>query len=142
MLLAGAYTYSCEDFMFRSILSALLLPAAVLALSASPVAWAQTSEARPDPSDPGASVPPLVYDSPFARYRSFAESEVAQWKESNDTAGRIGGWRVYAREAQAPEPGSVTPPAAVKPGPSEGAKPATGGHGGHPMPMGQGGRRE
>lgn len=142
MLMAGTHTYSCEDFMFRSIVSVLLLPAAALSLFASPSAWAQTAYSRPDPSDAGVSVPPLVYDSPFARYRAFTEPEVASWRETNDTVGRIGGWRVYAKEAQGPGSGTGTPPAAVKPGSNESAKPVPGGHGGHPMPMGQGGRRE
>ena len=126
--------------MFRSSLVVWLLSAAGLSLLASPVTWAQTSAPKPDPADAGASVPSLVYESSFARYRAFAEQEVASWRETNDTAGRIGGWRVYAREAREPEGGVKGQPAAVKPVPVEAAKPMPNSHGGHPM--NQGGRRE
>jgi hypothetical protein len=40
------------------------------------------------------------YRSAFSGYRGFADQPVAPWRESNDTVGRIGGWRTYAREAQ------------------------------------------
>lgn len=140
--------------MFHSSLAALLLSAAGLSLLVSPAAWAQTQAAGASPSDASASVPTLVYDSPFARYRAFAEQEVAPWKASNDNAGRIGGWRVYAREARDPDPGGKAQPAEAKPAPSEakpapsGAKPApsaaarpgSSSHDRHPMM--QGGRHE
>ena len=54
---------------------------------------------RPDPLDAGAPVLPAVHDSPFALYRAFAAEEVAPWRGVNDMVGRIGGWKVYAREA-------------------------------------------
>lgn len=124
--------------MIRSSLVVWLLSAASLSLLASPATWAQTSASKPDPSDARASVPPVIYDSPFARYRNFAEQAVAPWKETNDNAGRIGGWRVYAREAREPEAGGRAP--GVKPIPAEAAKPMPDSHGGHMM--NQGGRRE
>lgn len=31
-------------------------------------------------------------------YRIFQDEPVADWRSLNDTVGRIGGWRVYARE--------------------------------------------
>ena len=33
------------------------------------------------------------------------------WKDANDNAARIGGWRAYAREAQAPAAGASAPAA-------------------------------
>lgn len=97
-------------------LSALAwLPCAALLLS-SPIAAAQTV-ARPDPATAAAAVPPLVYESPLVRYRAFSDQEVAPWRETNDTAGSIGGWRAYAREAQAPgEPAPSPGTAPAKPG--------------------------
>jgi hypothetical protein len=136
--MAGIDTYSCEDFMIRSSLVVWLLSAASLSLLASPATRAQTTVPKSDPADAGVSVPPVIYDSSFARYRAFAEQEVAPWKDSNDTAGRIGGWRVYAREARDPEPAGKVP--GVKPVPAEAAKPMPDKHGGHMM--NQGGRRE
>ena len=124
--------------MNRSSLVLWLLSAASLSALASPVIWAQTSASKPDPSDAGASVPPVIYDSSFARYRTLAEPEVAPWKETNDTAGRIGGWRVYAREAREPEASGKVPGA--KPVPAEAVKPMPDKHHGHMM--NRGGRRE
>jgi len=106
--------------MFRFIASALL-PCAALLLS-SPAAVAQTA-ARSDPASAAVSVPPLTYASPFARYRAYADQEVAPWRETNDTVGRIGGWREYAREAAQP---AAEPAATVKPVPAIPA-PAAGG---------------
>ncbi|HYF19728.1 MAG TPA: hypothetical protein VEA40_17810 [Ramlibacter sp.] len=47
---------------------------------------------------------PLPFTSALDGYRRHAEQEVAPWKASNDTVGRIGGWKAYAREAAAPAP--------------------------------------
>jgi hypothetical protein len=65
-------------------------------------AAAQTG--RPAPHDAQAPIPALNYSSPFTGYRAFVEQEVSPWRDSNDTVGRIGGWRAYAREASQPAP--------------------------------------
>ena len=75
-------------------------------------AAAQT--ARPDPSDARATVPPVAYTSPFSGYARVGDSKPLTWHEANDTVARIGGWRVYAREAQAPEVATPTPAEANK----------------------------
>jgi len=70
-------------------------------------AWAQATAApsRPDPADAKAATPALQYRSAFAGYRRLgAESPSLAWREANNTVERIGGWRAYAREAQAPAP--------------------------------------
>jgi len=97
-------------------LSALAwLPCAALLLS-SPAAMAQ-AVARPDPATAAVAVPPLAYESPLARYRTFADQEVAPWRETNDTAASIGGWRAYAREVQAAgEPAAPPGIAPARPG--------------------------
>jgi hypothetical protein len=80
------------------------LPAVALVLPGLSVAQA------PDPAGAPA------WRSAFEGYQPFAEAPVAPWRESNDTVGRIGGWRAYARESQAPaasEPARAAP--AVKP---------------------------
>jgi hypothetical protein len=102
-----------------------LLPATLLWATAT--AWAQDS--RPthppkpaaDPLDATSPVAPLVYRSTFASYRRLSEPEPMAWREAIDQVGRIGGWRAYAREANAPEP---SPAPATKPAPSP--DPATG----------------
>lgn len=48
----------------------------------------------------------LQYFSVFTRYRSFREQPLSSWKETNDTVGKIGGWRFYARDAQQPGTGA------------------------------------
>lgn len=126
--------------MFRLSLAAWLLSVAILSPLASHMAWAQATAHKPDPSDAKASVPPLIFESSFARHRAFAEQEVAPWKETNDTAGRIGGWRVYAREAREPGSSDKAEPAAIKPVPVAPAKPMPGTTGGRSM--NHGGRHE
>ena len=69
---------------------------------------------RPDPLDARASVPPATHVSAFQRYRAHRDVPVVSWKDANDTVTRIGGWRVYAREATAPE--SAPPPPQPRPG--------------------------
>ena len=100
---------------------------------------------RPDPLNSMASVPALTYQSSFSQYRRLDDSKPISWREANDTVTRIGGWRVYAREAQQPDPAPAakpvdstsaakpTSPASAAP-PSEMAKPMPPGHGGHKMP--------
>jgi hypothetical protein len=131
---ARFHTYSCEDSMFKPYIVAAL--AALLSVG---TVAAQTAASRPDPLDAGASVPVTTYKSSFGAYRAQSEPEVAPWRDSNDTAARIGGWRAYAREAQGaeaatpapavtPPASAVTPPAPAKPVPADTKKPMHDGH--------------
>ena len=80
-------------------------------------------EARSQPTN--AVAPTLRYSSVFDQYHDYDEIQVDSWRESNDTVGRIGGWRYYARETEQtddaegtaqpdssgqPEPPAVSPP--------------------------------
>lgn len=97
------------------------LVALALALAAgSAQAQAPAAKPRPDPLDPQASVPALRYTSSLKPEGRSADDKPLPWREANDTAARIGGWRVYAREAQQPDP--KTAPLPVMPA----------GHPGHP----------
>ena len=51
-------------------------------------------------ADPSTSAAGLVvqYQSPFKDYRPLGEDKRIPWKKANDDVGKIGGWRVYARE--------------------------------------------
>ena len=60
------------------------------------------SDERPDPLNPKASIPPQVHASAFTQYRRLADTPVGSWRDANDTVTRIGGWRVYARDAAQP----------------------------------------
>lgn len=120
----------------RSPQSAVALAAATAALllSSAPVFAEQAATTtRSDPLDPNAEVPALTYRSTFSEYRPLSDGKL-DWKKANDTAGSIGGWRTYAKEAQSPEPPAVKGPSADKPAAAPAAaKPAAGGHDGHKM---------
>jgi hypothetical protein len=92
---------------------------AALATGLAVGAAAQTQGApaptRPDPLNPGAAVPAATHTSALTRYRSAGEVKVGSWREANDAVTRIGGWRVYAREAAQPEAAPVPAPAASPP---------------------------
>jgi hypothetical protein len=86
------------------------LPPAVLFVSAT-LACAQTAPRdRTDPLDAAAIAPRLVYRSPLADYRRFAEQPVGSWRGANETVNRVGGWRVYAREAAEPAAAPASTP--------------------------------
>lgn len=78
--------------------SRILLVAIAAGLATAAAARDQAGTAPRDPADPGAALAPLVYQSPFSGYRSFADGPVGSWRAVNDEVGRIGGWKVYARE--------------------------------------------
>ena len=65
---------------------------------------------RPDPLDAKAAVPAALYLSPLRNYQAYAQTPLAPWRESNERVLQRGGWRNYAREAQAPA--SAAAPAA------------------------------
>ena len=90
------------------------------------------SSARADATDPKAVVPPLVYNSVLRGYRPNVEIEVGAWKDINDNVGRIGGWRVYAKEARQPDAATTDTGAASAPA-NPNAKPMPAGHSGHKM---------
>ena len=123
------------------ILSLWLVPAAlcVAALAvqaqspASPKAASAAPVPRPDPLDAKASVPAPSRESSFARYRRLSDDKAISWREANDTVTRIGGWRVYAREAQ--EPASSAPAASTSTAVPTSKPPGTGQDEAKPMPM-------
>lgn len=79
----------------------LLLAAASLLLSGAS-AWAANS--APDPADPKAPVPPLVYKPSLKPYKPQTETEVSDWRSANERVRQAGGWRAYARESAASAP--------------------------------------
>ncbi len=109
-----------------------LTPAALLLAAWAAQAQTAAPGARPDPLDPQAKVPALVYPSSFAAYRRLVDDKPLSWREANDTVSRIGGWRVYAREAQQAEP--VAAPASATSQPEPMAKPMPPAHQGHHKP--------
>ena len=108
-----------------------LTPAALLLAASAVQAQTASPGPRPDPLDPQATVPALVYQSSFNAYRRLGEDKPLSWREANDTVTRIGGWRVYTREAQQAEPVAAPASAASQP---PMAKPMPHGHHGHHKP--------
>lgn len=86
--------------------------------------------APPDALDASAPVPLALHESAFKNYRSHADATVRDWRTTNDTVGRIGGWRAYAREANPPAPAPAKQPAS-SPAPEVPSAPAAGHHSGH-----------
>jgi hypothetical protein len=70
-----------------------LLPIAVAVCLLSGMTFAQTT---------------VSYASPIADYQKFVDEKVLPWKAANDKVAEIGGWRAYAKEAQANA--EATPP--------------------------------
>lgn len=64
----------------------------------------QARTAQTQPRNAMADVPVAGYRSALSGYRAFQDEKVSSWQASNDNVARIGGWRVYAREAREPEP--------------------------------------
>lgn len=126
-----------------------LTPATLCVLAVAAAAQtAPTGLRKANPMDASATVPAVVYESSFRPDRRRADGTVIPWRDSNDTVGRIGGWRAYAREAQQPEslppgPSALSAPSApsTSPTPAEqAAKPGSQalpnahGHAGHKTP--------
>lgn len=111
--------------------AALALP--VFAQNTAPAAQVSTATSkRLDAADPRVTVPPLVYSSVLQGYRPNVEVEVGSWKDANNNVGRIGGWRVYAKEARQPD--AVVPGAGAASAPTvPDATPMSAGHAGHKM---------
>jgi hypothetical protein len=106
-------------------------------LTAQALAQPSPTVRRQDPLDPQASVPVLRYESAMTKYRRPSDEKAVSWRDANDAVARIGGWRVYAREAQQADPPASAPPAARQPGGMPGdstQKPMPAGHGGHRQP--------
>lgn len=85
----------------------LLLPVAAASLIGTVVAQTPPGTAPRDARDAVAAH--LPYRSPLEGYRAYVDESVTSWKEANDTVGRIGGWREYAREAQQAAPAAASP---------------------------------
>ncbi len=89
--------------MFQIMPAGWLAVLSVLLVSA---VSAQTPAAPSTAPVPQAAAASGQYRSALEDYQPYRESKPVPWKEANDTVGKIGGWRVYAKEAaegQAPK---------------------------------------
>lgn len=85
-----------------------------LALNIS-LSHAQTTSvaATTKPSAPATTL--LQYRSVFTQYQGFSDQPVAPWADTNATVEKIGGWRVYAKEAREPDTAGKTDKATSTP---------------------------
>jgi hypothetical protein len=83
-------------------------------LAALPALAALTVSAQTAATSPPAPTPntPAAYRSALEGYQPFGDDKLRPWKESNDTVGKIGGWRAYAKEASEPQASGGPAPAA------------------------------
>jgi hypothetical protein len=78
----------CAHFDVERVMRIILVVMPVLALAG--CAGAAVDE-RPNPRNPGASVPPVAYRSAFEGYRAFADEEQQDWRKANEEVGAAGG---------------------------------------------------
>lgn len=83
-----------DSYTFSGSWSARWALSVGLALS-TPIAFSQEPPLLPAPK--------LKYTSVFSQYQGFKEQPVSPWRQTNDVVEKIGGWRVYAKEASLPE---------------------------------------
>jgi hypothetical protein len=93
--------------MFRTVFTAAALAACAGTTGAQPSI--ATAPAPANPLDARAEVPTARLPSPLENYRRHTGVEIqpGTWRAANDNVNRIGGWRTYAREAQATAPGAA-----------------------------------
>jgi hypothetical protein len=76
-----------------------------------PAVLALPLAAQPAPAAPAQPAPaPLGYRSAFEGYQAFGDEKPVPWKDANDAVRAIGGWRAYAKEAQASQPAAQPAP--------------------------------
>ena len=81
------------------------------------LSWAHAQTTLPPATaTPSPSAPTLLqYHSVFTHYQPFSDQPLTPWPDSNATVAKIGGWRVYAKEARPADPAQVTDPATSPP---------------------------
>ncbi|SDN94515.1 hypothetical protein [Polaromonas sp. JS666] len=68
---------------------------------------------------PTTASPPPAFRSAMDGYKPYTEEATANWKEANDTTARIGGWRVYAKEARQAQAPEAAPPGDARNAPAK-----------------------
>ncbi|TWO63328.1 hypothetical protein FN976_28585 [Caenimonas sedimenti] len=82
-----------------AVSSGLLTLAASAQTPAAPPARAAASAVATPAPVARAQAAPGEYRSALEGYQPYSESKMVPWKEANDTVGKIGGWRAYAKVA-------------------------------------------
>lgn len=115
----------------RAGLVAAIAFAGLSAAAQTPTAAQAPAASATTGQGPGAAAQPEpgAYRSAFEGYQAYSDEKMTDWKQANDTVGKIGGWRAYAKEAAGGEQGQGqgTQQPAKPTGGASGANP----HGGH-----------
>ncbi|HSV50721.1 MAG TPA: hypothetical protein VLJ57_01290 [Burkholderiaceae bacterium] len=83
--------------------------------------YAQTVASPSGTSTAPSTASAITYQSALEGYQPYRDEKIKPWKESNDTVGRVGGWRAYAKEAAEPaSQGNTAPAASGAPNPHAG----------------------
>lgn len=77
----------------------LLLWMGVLSSTATLTVSAQSAPQASPPYSQAGQAPAAAYRSTLEAYQPFTDEKILPWKRANDTVGKIGGWRAYAKEA-------------------------------------------
>jgi len=108
--------------------------------------WVTAAHAQMNPVAPpmmgkaqATKVTPAGFQSAFEGYKPYTDEKTGNWLEANDTVAKIGGWRVYAKEAIEPDAaaGNAASTATGQGGKDARPEPAKGMPGSH---MGHGGK--
>lgn len=85
------------------------------------------------PVDNSTEISPLTFNSTYTNYQKFGEPPIITWRGANDSVGKTGGWRFYAREATLPEAADSSAEQKSQSQVNESAKPPAGTlpHNGH-----------
>jgi len=102
------------DQLIIALLSTSIASGVAAQASAPPLAKPKTADSQP-------AAGTTSYRSVFDGYVSTSEDKLVSWRDANGLVGSIGGWRVYAREAQ--QPGQQAP-ASTAPAARTGSNPA------------------
>ena len=101
----------CIYSNLRTSLATLVLLAPSLGTMQASAQAPATAPAQPGPAATAEAAPP-GYRSALEGYQRYSDEKIVNWKQANDTAGQIGGWRAYAKEAsQDPTPDNAAKPA-------------------------------
>ncbi|PHY07045.1 MAG: hypothetical protein CK528_06120 [Alcaligenaceae bacterium] len=81
----------------RSVAAVVITATALMFFLVSVVTAQVVTEPRLPQNASGQGV---QFKSSFSEYVPYTEQSIESWREANDRVGEIGGWRVYAKEAQ------------------------------------------
>ena len=104
-----------------------LLAAGLVLCAAVPTVVGAQSAATASLSPP--SVSPIqaselgAYRSAFEAYKLYTDETTGDWKALNATTAKVGGWRVYAKEARQPQAADMTADPGKTNAPAAPAKP-------------------